>query len=711
MRQSRLIPLVVGAIFFALIGILVYFYLTNPSSDRHVQKFIRSTDKKEVSCPEPPSETITKDVHVKLEATVEQIIGVAKAAKGSGGLQFDVEKIVRELPSAVRAFEVIEYRICAAYGNEILTEDEYKAILTRILPEIRSIKSRISEMDQTPTQDGQTGIWIARIRGDDDQYSAQRELVQKLQFYLGKEAALKNLVEVRELTQEVTGATDSERETLARQHGQRVNASMVIWGEIASLLKKDEFFTMITIVGTIKGIDPTIRLEPVTEISRIQEYQTLQPYTLRTAPEWVREPIRLSRYVMAIQYYEKQDWAHAADHFEALIQEGISQSIHDRDLHIFAGFSNWYLSFPGDRKNSLTKAKNHFLSAQQSYANMEKDSSYPAVLNMLGLVYTQSGLFEEAEKQLAEASKIWKERGDEKGYWSAQGNLGANYWAKARAAKGIDIQKNIDLAIGVLEKVTIALKKLGAIGGYASSEINLGYLYLKISDTSATSTGLKEAIAHFLNATEHDKTRSPWSAYIGGENGLAEAYARLVRFGVAIKVNLSKSVAAREEVISIYQENKSWGNYADQHIQIAGTYIEAAQKGIEFNGNMMRAISAFKIATAHYKQLNLLAKYADAQYNLAVSYQELARHDIDRSTNLLQMKLALEDGIILFRKYGFSAQERKFKELLEALNKFLNDGEKHAGFHQVFCSKESFRAMKYWPDYSSDATQSVCGNV
>ncbi len=679
MRQNRSIPFIVtGAILFASIGILVYFYLTNPSSDRHVQKFIRSTDKKEVSCPEPPSEAITKDVHIKLEATAERIIGIAKGVKGSGGLQFDAESIVRELPSDVRAFEVIEYRSCAAYGNEILTEDEYKAILHRILPELKSTKNRISGMDQTPTQGDRTGIWVARIRGDDDQYSAQRELVQKLRFYLGKESALKNLMDVRELAQEVTGAPEPEGEIQAKQLGQKVNAAIVIWGEIAGLLHKDEFFPKITIVGTVKGVDSTIRLEPVTEISRIQEYRTPQPFTLSAAPERVREPIRLVRYVMATQYYKKGDWAHATDHFEALIQEGSSQNIHDRDLHIFAGYSNWYLSFPGDRKNSLVKAKNHFLSALPSSANIEKGSSYPAILNMLGIIYTWSGSFEEAEKQLEEASRLWKEEGDEKGYWSAQGNLGANYLTKARVAKGIDIQKNIDLAVGVLEKVTIALKKLGDIGGYASSEVNLGYLYIKISDTSATSTGLKEAIVHFLNATEHEKIRSPWSTYLAGENGLAEAYARMVRFGVDIKSNLTKSIAAREEVVSIFQEHKSWGQYADQHVQIAGTHIEAAQKGNEFNGNMMRAISALKVATAHYKQLNLLAKYADAQYNLAVSYQELARYDIDRSTNLLQMKLALEDGIVLFRKYGFTSLEMKFNKLLEELNKFLSDGEKHA---------------------------------
>jgi hypothetical protein len=129
MRQSRSIPLVIGAILFALIGILVYFYLTNPSSDRHVQKFTRSTDHKEVLCPEPPSEVFTKDIRIKLDATAEQIIvGVAKGKNVGGGVQFDLEKIVRELPNDVRAFEVIEYRSCAAYGNEILTEDEYEAI-------------------------------------------------------------------------------------------------------------------------------------------------------------------------------------------------------------------------------------------------------------------------------------------------------------------------------------------------------------------------------------------------------------------------------------------------------------------------------------------------------------------------------------------------------------------------------------------------------
>ena len=440
----------------------------------------------------------------------------------------------------------------------------------------------------------------------------------------------------------------------------------------------------------------------------MQEYQTPQPFALRAAPEHVREPIRLSRYVMATQYYKKQDWAHAADHFEALIQEGISQNIHDRDLHIYAGYSNYYRSFAKDPKDFLLKAKNHFLSAQRSYEKTEKDSSYPYVLNMLGIIYTLTGSsFEEAEKLLTEALRLWKEGGNEEGYWSAQGNLGAIYWAMA--ARGIDTQQNIERGIRLIEK---QLKEYGNTAQSYISKVNLGYLYLKKSDKSPTPTSdLQQAVKHFSSDIEHNKARSPWSTYMASENGLARSYAGLVRLGVDGKVNLSNSITAWEEVAVIYHEHKFSEKYADVRIQMARSYSDAAQKGIDFSENMTKAISALKGASSYYKELNQWTKYAEAQDHLAVSYWDLAQHNINRPANLLQMKLTLEDGIDLFRKYGLPNQERRFKEMLEPIDKALGDWEKHVRFHQVSCSKDSFHTMEYWPDYSSATIQSVCGNV
>lgn len=71
--------------------------------------------------------------------------------------------------------------------------------------------SSIGEMSQTPTPENRIGIWVARIRGDDDQFSAQRELVQNLILYLGKDPTFKNLVEVRELTQKSQARLNHKR--------------------------------------------------------------------------------------------------------------------------------------------------------------------------------------------------------------------------------------------------------------------------------------------------------------------------------------------------------------------------------------------------------------------------------------------------------------------------------------------------------------------
>ena len=671
-----LIPLIV-LVALVFLASLLYLYITNPISDRHVQKFKRPNDNKEVSCSEPPSEVFTKEVHIKLNATADQVVGIAKA---SGGLQFDAEKMVRELPQDVRAFEVIDYRICEKYGNGILTEAEYKVILNKILPELRETKNRISEMNQTPTQDGRIGIWVARIRGDDDKYSAQRVLVQKLEFYLGKEPALKNLMEVRELLQEVTGTTESERETLARQLAKGVNATMVIWGEIAALLTKGEFFPRITIGSTIKGIDSPIRLEPITEMSLAAEYQTPQPYTLRTAPERIREPIRLARYVVAIQHYKSEQWSQAADHFEALIQGGPPQNIHDRDVHVFAGHSNFYLHLSKNDKDSLSKARIHFESAKQSYENSEKDSGYPFVLNDLGMVYVflnaagidTKSLFTETESLFKEASQLWKDSGDEKGFKAAQFNLAATYGVMA--SLGVNPEQNTQRAIDILEPQSNVLKEQGKID--SSLENNLGTLYKAKARTRKggviAKKELEKALEHFSNATKENKTHSPSGTYVSGTNGLAATFFEFIRLGVDIKENLSNCITAWSEVADIYQENKWWEQYADVQHSIARAYANAAQKGVAFSENMTKAIPPMKLAAKHYSEIPQWSKYAVAKSELAGLYERLYRHDIDTLANLDNMTRTLYEGIDKLQKHGLKDHENKFKALLNALNKDID---------------------------------------
>lgn len=455
MKRNVRIAFVVLTVLALLILVLFLYRFLMPSSSRDIERFVRSTDQKPVSCVKPPPEDIPKDINVKLDVAVESIVGIAK---GSAGFQFDAEKIVRDLPANLHTFEIVEFRICVAYVNGILTENEYKTSLDKIIPELRTTKNRLSEMSQVPTQGERIGIWVARIRGDSEQYSAQRELVQKLELYLQRETALKTLVEVRELGEEVIGITETERETFARTLCLKVNAAMIIWGEIAGLLNKDEFFPRITIGKNLKKVDSPLRLEPVNDMLRNQEFQAPQPYIIRVAPQRVREPIRLAQYIVAIRYYENKHWSKAAESFEALLQEGIPENIHDRDIHVFAGFSNYYLSSSKTPKEFLLKAKSHFLTARQSYETSKKDSGYPYVLNVLGTTYMflyMAGIegnssIDDAEKFFIEASKLWLKEGDTEGYWSAQGNLGATY--NVLAIRGINKQQNIERGINIIEK-------------------------------------------------------------------------------------------------------------------------------------------------------------------------------------------------------------------------------------------------------------------
>jgi hypothetical protein len=86
-------------------------------------------------------------------AEVNADIAAAKVGnllKGTGGVAVDIERIRQEVPSDVASFEVIEYRICTQYGNGILTREEYRSFIDRILPAIRKQVSQPVEAGEAP---------------------------------------------------------------------------------------------------------------------------------------------------------------------------------------------------------------------------------------------------------------------------------------------------------------------------------------------------------------------------------------------------------------------------------------------------------------------------------------------------------------------------------------------------------------------------------
>jgi hypothetical protein len=114
-------------------------------------------------------------------------------------------------------------------------------------------------------------------------------------------------------------------------------------------------------------------------------------------------------------------------------------------------------------------------------------------------------------------------------------------------------------------------------------------------------------------------------------------------------------------------------------MNMARCFIEAAQKRVETSENLTKAITVLKVATTYYTELRNWPMYAVAQTNLVLSYKDFVDHKIDIQANLLQMKLALEDGISIFRKYGLVDEERKFKDMIKDVDKVLAGIQKQAG--------------------------------
>ncbi|MEP6935897.1 MAG: hypothetical protein ABI988_18485, partial [Nitrospirota bacterium] len=504
-----------------------------------------------------------------------------------------------------------------------------------------------------------------------------------------KDPTLKNRVEVRELTQEITGASDLDKDVVANAAGRQVHATMVIWGNMVDLLKVAEFLPRVTIVSSMVP-RTTFRLETVTENSRTDELIISPPNTSRIAPERVAEPIRLARFILAVQNYRDGRLGEAIEQFEGLIQDKPNMA-YISDVHFYAGFSSYNQYFITNSKRELQKAQAQFLSALKTSESNKDWIQYPNALNNLALTYSWMSVtevspqpfLEESQRLLEEACEIWKKRGDDPAYWEGQANLASIYRSLTR--RGIDPERNFSLALKYSERITDHAMKAGYWGTYSLSKVTLGYLLLDAAQRGVeVIPNLKSAVQHFEASTRHEKTHWPWGTYIAGKSGLATALHELLRRGVDINKNLPKCVAAWEEVASIYGEHKQWDNYADVQMAIFMTLTDIAEKEFDVSENMTKGITAGKEAALRYRDLGKWEKYEMAQWDISVAYGRLVSRNINKFVNLQQMKMVLEDGIQVFHEHRLSDPEAKWQAMLEQVSKALADREKHSRSHQMF---------------------------
>ena len=92
---------------------------------------------KEVTCIKPPEDVVIRNAEASVDLTVKKI---GQLLKASSSVRLDPVR-VREISNDVNDFEVVEYRMCVAYANGIVSREQYSKFLTEFLPLAKSQSS------------------------------------------------------------------------------------------------------------------------------------------------------------------------------------------------------------------------------------------------------------------------------------------------------------------------------------------------------------------------------------------------------------------------------------------------------------------------------------------------------------------------------------------------------------------------------------------
>ena len=100
--------------------------------ERAVHEFQRP-DGRAVRCHEPPAELVARGIFAEVDARVPEVIEILR-------LEVDVRERLELLRPAARgleALEALEFRLCVAWAQGVLGEEEYSEFLREVLPALR----------------------------------------------------------------------------------------------------------------------------------------------------------------------------------------------------------------------------------------------------------------------------------------------------------------------------------------------------------------------------------------------------------------------------------------------------------------------------------------------------------------------------------------------------------------------------------------------
>ena len=86
-----------------------------------------------VRCHEPPAEWVTRGILAEVDARIPEVLEILH-------LRVDVQErleLLRPTAPNLQALEALEFRLCVAWAQGVLGEEEYRAFLRGVLPDLR----------------------------------------------------------------------------------------------------------------------------------------------------------------------------------------------------------------------------------------------------------------------------------------------------------------------------------------------------------------------------------------------------------------------------------------------------------------------------------------------------------------------------------------------------------------------------------------------
>ncbi len=486
---------------------------------------------------------------------------------------------------------------------------------------------------------GVVGILVLRFKGDEDR-SLQRRLVETLNSRMGAEPK-GSRIEIhsgRDTVAEDKGIVRSHER--ARDIGERLNASIVIWGD-----KTDErrLFPRVTVVNRDQALggvaNDTLDVQDISDIG--------------LPTEVVERPLYLSRFIIAYSFVELGDSAKALEYLNnAISQAGPNDDI--VDLKAYFGYVA--LNVAGEDP-ALGKLLYKAIQSLEEASNAYEQSSrikWALAKSNLGIAYAmlKKGVRSQNLKRALDscnaALTVFNVEHSPDEWARVKTNLGTAYGDLQTGNR----KDNLQAAIHAFEDALHVRRKEAFPWKWALLEDNLGIACRQLSEIAGEDVNrdISESIRHFENSLTV-RTDSNTIAWAETMSNLGNSYASLA------PPKTQKALDAQLASLKVFEHHGNRFRAALVQLNLCRTYIEIATSSsnagdTDSQRSFAKAVQFGKAGISALTPQSAPLIWASAQTTLARAYIAWAKAGSQYGDTLKNAISCLQEALAIYDSAG-----------------------------------------------------------